>query len=210
MTNPTYRAGKHGEHDWLSPDYVDKWIAEWSKNDKRRIQLRMVAAGLPFPRQQRIKLLDVGSGWGPLSEQILMQWPNATITLIDFSPRMLEQARSRLAQYSSRTRYEERDLTDPDWWRGLDEPFDSVVTSHAIHNLNKPELIKKVYADILHLLKPRGCFVNLEIVFSASPLLAAIEERISADLQGSDPDEINVEPSNHDPRSLRVQLEWMR
>lgn len=90
MTNVESR----DDHDWLSHSYVDSWVEDWSQRDERGAQLRRVAVALPINREEQITVLDVGGGWGPLTEEVLAYRPNATVTLADFSPPMLEHART--------------------------------------------------------------------------------------------------------------------
>jgi tRNA (cmo5U34)-methyltransferase len=201
-------------HDWLSPAYVDQWVKDWAQIE-RAGQLRRVAAAIPVDRQQAIRVLDVGGGWGPLSQEVLEHRPNAHVTLIDYSPRMLEHARVTLAPYGHRVRIEARDLTDLDWPDQLDGPYDAVVSSLAIHNLIEPALITAVYRNIHGLLRPGGSFFNLEIVRPATPALAHIAQRFSAQSAGTDPDAIApVDPALDDGGSERVrsvanQLAWL-
>jgi tRNA (cmo5U34)-methyltransferase len=200
-----------GGHDWLSPEYVDEWVNDWSARDERHAQLRRVAVALPFARDEAIRVLDIGSGWGPLSQEILTYRPRSTVTLMDFSLPILEHARARLVAFGDRARYEQRDLRDPDWWKDLGGSIDAVVSSLAIHNLREPQAITGVYAAVRHLLRPHGCFFNLELVFPAGPSLATIDRRVRADEEGSDPDAVGpVEHEHGDPRSLGGQLDWLR
>lgn len=202
-------------HDWLSPTYVDVWVEDWTARPGRAAQLRQVAAALPIGRQEPIRVLDVGGGWGPLSEQVLEYRPAANVTLIDYSPRMLEHAARTLAPYGARARLGARDLTDPSWPEGLDGPFDAVVSALAIHNLRDPDLIVAVYRGIRSLLRPGSCFLNLEIVMPASPATAEIGQRFTAEGAGDDPDQVPprqpVDPDSK-PRpvlSVANQLTWL-
>jgi hypothetical protein len=55
------------EHDWHSQEYVDEWIA---RDDIRLPLLRQMLSVAPFPRKAEISVLDVGAGYGVLSEEI--------------------------------------------------------------------------------------------------------------------------------------------
>jgi tRNA (cmo5U34)-methyltransferase len=206
------RIEHEGNHDWLSAEYVARWVAEWSLRDDRLPQLRRVAMGLPFPRDERVRVLDLGSGWGPLAEGVLAYRPQATVTLVDVSPPMLEHARTRLNAYQDRTRYEQRDFAHAGWIDGLGGPFDAAVSGLAVHNLEEPAQIARVYADVAGLLRPGGCYLNLEILSPAGPQMTAIDRRLQADEQGSDPDAAmatELSPGGP-PLSLADQLEWLR
>lgn len=48
------------------------------------------------------------------------------------------------------------------WSRYLPGPFEAVVSSIAIHNVNSPNIIRGIYEDIFPLVKPSGCFLNFD------------------------------------------------
>jgi tRNA (cmo5U34)-methyltransferase len=202
--------GTKDKHDWLSAGYVDEWVRDWSSRAERPAQLRRVARALPFAEDDRPKVLDVGGGWGPLTEEVLACWPSASVDLLDFSPRMLALADERFIS-DPRVRCVQRDLSDPRWPAGLDRPYDAVVSSLAVHNLLDPVEICRVYTDIAALVRSGGCFVNLDIVFPPAPRLRAAVGRIvepvpsrPAVSNGSDPDD------RGDVRSVHNQLEWLQ
>jgi tRNA (cmo5U34)-methyltransferase len=183
MSDTTTRPPHH-EHDWLSPKYVDDWVADWANRPERPDQLRGVAAAVPIDRDAAISVLDVGGGWGPLTEQVLAYRPHATVTLADYSAPMLDHARRYLASYATRVHL---DLTDPSWAGGLSS-FDAVVSALAVHNLRRPEVVARVYADIRRLLRPGGWFFNLEVVFPAGAAAGLVARRLQAFNDGNEPD----------------------
>lgn len=187
MSDTSTRHPDH-EHDWLSTKYVDEWVADWASRPERPDQLRAVAAAVPIERDASISVLDVGGGWGPLTEQVLSYRPHATVTLVDYSAPMLDHARRYLASYTDRVHLEQRDLTDSSWAGGLNAPFDAVVSSLAVHNLRHPDLVARVYADIRRLLRPGGWFFNLEVVFPAGAAVSLVARRLGAFKGGEDPD----------------------
>lgn len=206
----------HDEHDWLSTKYVDDWVADWANRPERPDQLRGVAAAVPIERDAAISVLDVGGGWGPLTEQVLAYRPHATVTLADYSPPMLGHARRYLASYTGRVRLERRDLTDPSWAEGLNAPFDAVVSSLTVHNLRHPELVARVYADVRRLLRPGGWFFNLEVIFPAGAAAGLVARRLGAFKAGEDPDLSQMGHPNAPaepapvPMSLEHQLAMLR
>ena len=156
---------QHHEHDWQSQEYVDYWIGrDVTRDDERREHLLRMAALLPYEPDAEIRVLDVGAGYGAVSQAVLETFPNAHVVLHDFSAPMLEHARQRLARYEDRTSQVMADLTDPAWTQAVGEQVDGVVSGIAIHNLREPELIARVYADIFTLVKPGGAFLNWELI----------------------------------------------
>jgi SAM-dependent methyltransferase len=132
-----------GEHDWHSADYVRQWIERDVTRDSERLPLlRQMLTIAPFARDAQIKALDVGAGYGLLSQQVLELFPQAHVTLQDYSAPMFEYARQRLAKYRTRISFARGDLRNPEWDRELECPFDLIVSGLPIHNLRAPSLMQ--------------------------------------------------------------------
>jgi len=101
-------------HDWHSEQYVTDWIAhDVARDPERRPRLQQMLEMAPFPRAAAIEVLDVGAGYGAVSEEVLKRFPNARVTLQDYSQPMLAEAQRRLAPHAARLTYVTADLTDP-------------------------------------------------------------------------------------------------
>jgi SAM-dependent methyltransferase len=150
-------------HDWHSTDYVAEWIRRDAARDpERRPLLQQMLLFAPFPREAEIEVLDVGAGYGAVSEEVLQAFPAANITLQDYSQPMLDRARQRLAERSDQLRYVVCDLVDPSWPQQVGGPFDLAVSAIALHNLGDRKKIYACYRAIHDLLKPGGCFLNCD------------------------------------------------
>jgi tRNA (cmo5U34)-methyltransferase len=161
-------------HDWQSAGYVDDWLArDAAMEAERRPLLRRTASLLPFPPDTPVRILDVGAGYGALTEEVLAR-PGAHVVCQDYSQPMLDHARTRLAWAGDRVSFVTGDLRSPDWTAGLPAPFDAVVSSIAIHNVGSAQRIREIYAEISGLVRPGGCFYNLELLFPASVVLRHI------------------------------------
>ncbi len=108
-------------------------------------------------------ILDIGAGTGLLSTLLLQKYPEASLTLIDFSENMLAVAGQR---FSGR-----------DWvtcklgdyrTTGLGGPYDMICSALSIHHLEHREK-RSLYARIFNVLSPRGVFVNAEQFFGETP-----------------------------------------
>ena len=163
-------------HDWHSTDYVAEWITRDAARDpERRPLLRQMLSFAPFPRDAELKVLDVGAGYGAVSEEVLQAFPAARVALQDYSQPMLDRARERLADRSEQLRYVVCDLTDPSWTQQVGGPFDLAVSAIALHNLRDPAKIFACYRAIHDLLKPGGCFLNCDrFVDGVEPHLAEL------------------------------------
>jgi tRNA (cmo5U34)-methyltransferase len=165
-------------HDWHSSDYVSGWIThDVARDPDRRPFLRQMLSFAPFPRESELEVLDLGAGYGVVTEEVLQAFPAAHVTLQDYSQPMLDQARRRLAGRSDQLSYVICDLTDPLWPQAVGGPFDLAVSAIALHNLRASEKIFACYRAILDLLRPGGCFLNCDrFLEGVEPHLAALRE----------------------------------
>lgn len=158
----------HEPHQWHDPEYVRDWIGSYRTRDKERLsRLRMLAGLIPFEHTEAIHVLDVGAGYGFLSQVILDEFPNSQVVCQDYSEPMIKEAHQRLQGYADRVTYCNSDLLNPEWSKGVPGPFHAVVSSIAIHNVRLPERIRLIYREIFDLVKPSGCFLNAENVGAA-------------------------------------------
>ena len=151
-------------HDWHSPSYVEEWIArDQTRDAERRPRLREMLCAAPLARDAAIAVLDVGGGYGVVSEEVLGLFPRARVTLQDYSRPMLEAARRRLVQHADRVRFAVGDLTDPAWTETVGGPFDLAVSAIAIHNLRRLDLIAQCYRGIARVLNPCALFLDYDL-----------------------------------------------
>jgi tRNA (cmo5U34)-methyltransferase len=117
-----------------------------------------------FPRDSRLKVLDLGAGTGMMAAFIAYSFPNARITMVDISNEMLERARARFELGGERFRFEVSDYgVDP-----IQEKYDAVVSALSIHHLSdeqKRSLFRRIHAA----LNEGGVFVNAEQFRCATP-----------------------------------------
>ena len=151
-------------HDWHSPQYVDEWITrDFTRDEERRLRLRRMLAAAPWQADADIKVLDVGGGYGVVTEEVLSTFPCAIVTLQDYSAPMLDQARQRLAAHAARVKYSLADLRDPAWTTAVGGLFDLAVSAIAIHNLRDSGEIADSYRGIAAVLKPGGVFLDYDL-----------------------------------------------
>lgn len=157
-------AHAHRPHDWHSESYVDYWIKrDEGREDERRPHIRQMVAMAKLPPEAAIAALDIGAGYGFVSEEVLRAFPNAHVTLQDFSALMLERARRRLADAAGRTSFVLSDLMDPNWVNQVGGPFDLIVSAIAIHNLRANAAIAACYRGIAQVLKPGAPFLDYDL-----------------------------------------------
>jgi len=165
----------HAPHDWHSQTYVDQWIKrDESRDDVRRPRIRQMIAMAKLPREAAIEVLDIGAGYGFVTEEVLHAYPNARVTLQDYSELMLARARENLAKSLGQLSFVLADLSDPAWSERVGGPFDLIVSAIAIHNLRGLDKIAACYRGIAQLLKAGALFLDYDLF----PIAGGIETHI--------------------------------
>lgn len=118
-----------------------------------------------FPdRNSEIKVLDIGAGNGMFTELVLKKYPNAKITMFDFSPEMLNSAKSYFKSINineDNVKYEVGDFIVGSLPEG---PFDLVVSSYALHHIRTEEELINVFLKINRVLKEKtGTFLCIDM-----------------------------------------------
>ena len=130
-------------------------------------------------------VLELGIGTGETTRRVLAHHPQARLTAVDSSPKMLERARETFPDADVRLRR----LEDP-----LPEgPFDLVFSALAVHHLDgagKRDLFGRVHAA----LRPGGRFVLADVVVP----------------ENEGDQQIGIDWVMDLPDRLDDQLEWLR
>lgn len=117
--------------------------------------------------------LELGAGSGRVSKQLLAQFPDLHLTLVDISANMLGEARTQVAAYADRSHMIVHDIFDPQ----LDFPaqsFACVVSVFAICHAQGMEVYEQLYRRIARWLKPQGYFVCYDHVLGDTFELTAL------------------------------------
>jgi SAM-dependent methyltransferase len=194
--------GPHALHPdgWRSPVQALSYLARADRIPGRTAGEAELVAELPS-RCERV--LDLGCGDGRLLAIVRDARPGAGGVAVDYSPPMLDAARTRFAAElaAGSVAVVEHDLSQPlDGVAAADGPFDAVVSSFAIHHL-ADDRKRALYSEVFARLRPGGLFANLEHVASPTPRL----HRAFMDAMGQTDDD----PQNQ-LLDLGVQLAWLR
>lgn len=103
-------------------------------------------------------VLDIGAGTGLFASFILNKFPEAKVTLIDISEKMINVAKERFSDFSN-INYIVADYTSYEF----ENKFDIIVSSLSIHHLTDTEK-KNLYSQIYNSLNDGGIFVNADQV----------------------------------------------
>ena len=157
--------GPESHHDWHSQEYVDHWIGhDLTRDEERRPVLRDMMLHAPFPADAPLEVLDIGAGYGLVSEEALKAFPNARVTLLDYSAPMLAHAGRRLSAFAGRTELLKADMSTPDWTDGLRHRFDLAVSGLALHNLAGERRLQDLYKETFSVLRAGGAFLDYDLV----------------------------------------------
>ena len=155
----------HNPHDWDSAEYVSKWASKQDpKEVEREEQFRLLANSIPYDKKLPIRILDVGAGYGALTQFLLSDFPNATAVCQDGSEKMAQLGQERMEHLKGRVDYVLCDFSRAGWSKKITGPFEAVVSSIAIHNVNSPNIVRGIYEEVFSLVKSGGCFLNFEIL----------------------------------------------
>lgn len=106
------------------------------------------------------RVLELGTGPGPLTRRILGRFRSAKLVGLDSDPVLLRVGEQALKRYRRRATWVLADLRERTWSSTLpDLRFDAVASSLALHWLHKHE-IRRLYRDLRGLLRPGGLLVN--------------------------------------------------
>jgi SAM-dependent methyltransferase len=144
-----------GPHDYFDPNYVDDWAALANTRRPHRAKFFDVFV-TEISRLAEPDVLDLGAGPGFLAEQVLARCAVASYHLLDFSPRMLELARARLARFGDRVFFHQVDFLQANWSQNLRTGFDAVVSLQAVHEVCQAEKLSQLYDGVASVVEEGG------------------------------------------------------
>ena len=155
-------------------------------------------------------ILDIGAGTGLLSSFILDKFPDANVTLIDMSEKMLDVAKVRFKANPNVT-YIIDDYTK----YKFDKKYDVIISSLSIHHLAGEEK-RQLYHTIYSGLNENGVFINADQVLGGTPYIESSYKRdwkYKVENSGLFKEEIlsAYERANLDKMStLEDQMDWLK
>ncbi len=145
--------------------YWNRWLGRWDAQQEavvpareRRFHLMMDVLEAAVGSAPRV--LDLGSGPGPLSLRVLRRFPRARCVAVDYDPVVLRIGRGALGSYHGRLQWLDTKIGAPGWTDRLPyRRFDAAVSTTALHWL-PPTTLRQTYRDLARVLRPGGVFVN--------------------------------------------------
>ena len=178
---------------WVNSEYLHGYLEQADEIiPERRYLFHIVCSFLRhFVRGKLPRICDLGCGDGALARRILNALPVASLTLVDGAPAMLTAARSRLGDLPQ-LRFVQSAFDAIIDGRTTLGPFESIVSSFAIHHLTQPERAA-LFFRLKEQLAPGGWFLNVDTVLP--------DEAVFTDWQYELWHEWIIETEKHRPRS---------
>lgn len=102
-----------------------------------------------------VRILELGSGPGFLTQALLQAFTSSQYVALDFSAAMHALAKERLGDESARVDFLLRNFKEPDWTHDL-PIFDCVVTQQAVHELRHKTHALELHLQVRQLLHEQG------------------------------------------------------
>ncbi|MFA5089748.1 MAG: methyltransferase domain-containing protein [Candidatus Omnitrophota bacterium] len=128
--------------------------------------LEVLVLALPFNRNQKIKIADLGCGTGTISKMIKEHYPDALITCVDFAGNMVQVAKNKLKGYGG-INYVICDCRNFDFSPGYDAILSSLTLHHIRDNNEKRVFYKKIFKG----LNNNGVFYAADLILGSSDYL---------------------------------------
>ncbi|OGF51708.1 MAG: hypothetical protein A2044_04970 [Candidatus Firestonebacteria bacterium GWA2_43_8] len=169
---------QNGHYVWKDKEFVRKYIEDFRGAIPYAVdQIEVMLDAINASTKGVKNFADLGCGNGILAGAILLKYPEAYGTLVDFYEPVLSEAKQQLLDHVSNLNFVTADLMEPSWVKSVKKniPFDVIVSGFTIHHF--PDKRKKaLYAEILKMLKPGGIFINIEQVSSESNILSVMAD----------------------------------
>ncbi len=158
--------------DKLRGEDLDTWLDLWrtEQGPAKPGALKLIAAAIPFPIDQSLRVLDVGCGTGDAGRVIHSRFLHARIDFVDRNEFFVSLCSAVNHRDGIAGQSWVRDLEDPDWRRDLASNYDVVVAVNSIH-WSSLATATKIFNDIFQCLRPGGVFLLMEPA-SAEPLFS--------------------------------------
>ncbi|MDH5523966.1 MAG: class I SAM-dependent methyltransferase [Desulfobulbaceae bacterium] len=156
-------------------ELFDRYAADYDAARRRLIPCfddfyGSALAVIPFAKAARIKVLDLGAGTGLLAAMVAAAYPEAELTLVDISEKMLAEAAKRFAALARPAKFMIANYANQ---LDFKEDFDLVISALSIHHLAEQQKIN-LCGQVYKALAPGGFFVNADQVLGETARIEAI------------------------------------
>lgn len=107
-----------------------------------------------LPQKKDLKILDIGTGPGFFAIALIKR--GYTVTAVDYTKAMLEQAKANAGKWQDHITWHQGDAH---FLKFEDETFDVIVTRNLTWNLEYPDI---AYQEWYRILRPNGIMINFD------------------------------------------------
>lgn len=195
----------------------DKYACKYDSSRKKLIPCfddfyQMPIEIIPFPKEQKIEVLDLGAGTGLMTGLVASDYPNSQIDLIDVAEKMLSEAKENLKVFKNKFDFIVSDYSEA---LPFKRNYDLVISALSIHHLTDSKK-QKLFKKIMEHLKPGGIFINADQVLGETADIDKVYRETwieQVKKRGIDQDELNAafERMKEDKMStLSSQIQWLK
>ncbi len=148
------------------------WWAEQGEAKVRDLQL--MASALPFPREQAVRVLDLGCGPGDVGRAIRRDYPDAQIDGVDRDAFLAAICKGVNRRERIPGKIVVRDLEDRGWQSELAKDYDVVATANVLHWFDAAGA-KRLIQEVHGLLRDGGVFLFAEPASAEKPFATGFE-----------------------------------
>ena len=173
------------------------------------LQTQLIIELIPFDIDASIRVLDLGSGPGTLSEPLLAAYPDATLVAFDLTEEMLAAARKRCSRFGDRFSTVVGDFAEDNFGSS----YDVVLAGLTLHHLDH-DLRRQVLGQIFLALNDGGAFLAREVVVDDDPFIARWHYRTWREFMSGNGEDAEYWYRKHlakdHPASVEKQVAWLR
>ena len=173
------------------------------------LQTQLIIQLIPFDIAASIRVLDLGSGPGTLSEPLLAAYPDATVVAFDLTEEMLAAARKRCSRFGDRFSTVAGDFAEDNFGSSYDVVL-AGLTLHHLDNHPRRQALRRIFLA----LNDRGAFLAREVVADDDPFVAQWHYREWREFMSGNGEDAEQWYRKHlakdHPVSVEKQLAWLR
>lgn len=168
---------------------------------------------IPFENSKSINVLDLGCGTGNITKGVKNRYPQAHVTCVDLAESMIKITQYKLAEYED-IEYHVADLRD---FQYVENNYDLIISSMAMHHLPTDEEKISVYHKIYNSLWEGGAFLHADRVLTSNEYLEKVnhdewKEFMLKSLPLSEVEEkwLPTAQNEDHPAPLLDHIDWLR
>ncbi|MFI5342095.1 MAG: class I SAM-dependent methyltransferase, partial [Candidatus Methylomirabilales bacterium] len=195
-------------------EHFRKQVAEYVGLMRRIVpqymeQQKFLCELIPFDCSRPIRVLDLGSGPGVLSELVLKRYPEAQVIAFDLTEEMLTACKQRLSAFEGRFDIRQGDFRTDSFGTG----YDAILAGLTLHHLDNEER-QEIYSRLYGALKNPGVFLAREVVVDEDPFVSEWHYSLWRAFMRTNGEDDAFWYGKHrekdHPASVEQQLAWLR